>query len=85
MYPFFAYFYVYYLDLGIFGLGLTRATCDGLGYIFLYCTLHLKYQDILKLTWAPFTSECLADWKPYMRIVAPIGLITIMEFSFWEV
>lgn len=85
LYPLFAYIYVFRLDMGIFGLGLTRATCDCLGYLILYISLKLKFKEELKHSWIPFNKECFNDWKPYLRIVLPIGLITIMEFSFWEV
>lgn len=45
LYPAFAYLYVYQLDLGIFGLGLTRLSCDFLGYIFLYAAIKIKYLE----------------------------------------
>ena len=84
-YPFWIWFYVYKLGFEVKGLGMCRSTCEIISYTILYLIIRKWYMVDFKETWFSYNIEAFRCWGPFLRVAIPVGMITFVEFSFWEV
>jgi hypothetical protein len=38
-----------------------------------------------KDTWFAYSKEAFKEWGAFLRVAVPVGMITFIEFSFWEI
>lgn len=86
-YPLFVYIFMFVYDNGISGLGIARSMCEIMAYTILYFIIKIWYMEEFRKqgSWLSYNIEAFRDWAAFLRVFIPIGMVSFMEFSFWEI
>lgn len=80
---FFGWFFVIYLDWGIFGLSMIRNCCDLIALIMIFFILKRKYWN--SRTIVSFQKRSLNKLLIYLKLGIPMGIVTYLEWGFFEI
>ncbi|EDK31584.2 multidrug resistance pump protein (macronuclear) [Tetrahymena thermophila SB210] len=83
--PIWCYLFSIMLDLGIYGIGFSRAVSEMLGFILL--RYQIKQKHLCDEVWdIPYRKQFLLDnWIPFLKISIPVGALLFLEWIFSEI
>ncbi|KAL4462651.1 hypothetical protein ABPG74_000481 [Tetrahymena malaccensis] len=85
LHPIWCYLFCICLDLGIYGIGFSRAVTEFLSFILLRYQIVQKHlcEEIWKI---PYNRQFLFDnWIPFLKISIPVGALLFLEWIFFEI
>lgn len=75
--------FVFILDLGVPGVAIA-VVCTNFNMVF-FNLGYLKYSDVLKDRWVPWSTECLRGWGPILTLALPSCLAVCLEWWWYEI
>ncbi|KAL4505237.1 hypothetical protein ABPG72_016304 [Tetrahymena utriculariae] len=85
LHPIWCYSFSIWLDLGIYGIGISRAISEMLDFILLL--YHIKQKHLCDEVWdISYSRQYLfSDWIPFLKISIPVGALVFLEWIFFEI
>ncbi|XP_061746589.1 multidrug and toxin extrusion protein 1-like [Nerophis ophidion] len=71
------------LDLGVAGSAAANVISQMSLAVFLF--VYMMARGLHKATWDGWTSECLQEWGPFLRLAIPSMLMTCLEWWLYEI